>query len=184
MNQLARTSPFEAIRHEDERGKDYWITRELYKILGYSSPRALQDTVEKARIACENSKEDVFQHFYLQIDVVITGNGLLQKTEFYRLSRHACYLIIMNANPRKPVVAVGQAYFAYQTRRQKLVDIMALSNLFEEQKRDALRMLLYIYDCKLQKAARETRAVKPADFAIFYDKRHASLPKRALWYNI
>jgi DNA-damage-inducible protein D len=171
MNQLARTSPFEAIRHEDERGKDYWITRELYKILGYSSSRALQDTVEKAKLVCDKSKEDVFQHFYLQLDVVITGNGSIQQTEVYRFSRYACYLIIMNANPRKPVVAVGQAYFAYQAQRQKLVDILALSDLSEDQKRDALRFLLYTYDFKLQKALQETREVEPSDFAIFYDKR-------------
>jgi DNA-damage-inducible protein D len=105
MNQLARTSPFEVIRHEDEYTREYWSARELYKILGYSSSRALQNTVEKAKIACENSKEDVFQHFYLQIDVVRTGNGSLQKTEVYRLSRYACYLIIMNADPHKRLCA-------------------------------------------------------------------------------
>ncbi len=177
MSQIPRTSPFDGIRHEDEQGRDYWRARELYKILGYSSSRALRDTVEKARIACENSKEDVFQHFYLQIDVVITGNGSLQKTEVFRLSRYACYLIIMNADPRKPVVAVGQAYFAYQTQRQELVDIMAVSGRPEHLKRDVLRFLLYDYDFKLQKAAQETRVVEPSDFAIFYDKRYASLPK-------
>jgi len=175
MNQLTHTSPFETIRHEDERGRDYWRAHELYKILGYSSARALQDTVEKARIACEDSKEDVFYHFYLQIDVFITDNGSLQKTEFYRLSRYACYLIIMNANPHKPVVALGQAYFAYQAQRQELVDKLAVSWLSEDQKRDVLRMLLHTYDFKLQKAAQETRVVEPGDFAIFYDYRYMSL---------
>lgn len=174
MNIRPRTSPFETIRHEDERGRDYWYARELYKILGYSSALALQNTVEKARIACEECKEDALYHFYLQIDVFITNNGSLQKTEAYRLSRYACYLIIQHADPKKPVVAVGQAYFEYRDQRQKLVDMPALSWLPEDQKRDALRMLLYPYDFKLQKAAQETRVVEPADFAVFYDNTYTS----------
>ncbi len=109
--------------------------------------------------------------------VVITATGSLQKTEVYRLSRYACYLIIMNADRRKPVVAVGQAYFAYQAQRQELVDILAQASLPEKLTRDVLRILLYTYDFKLQKAAQETRVVEPSDFAIFYDKRYASLPK-------
>ncbi len=174
MNTRPHTSPFETIRHEDERGRDYWSARELYKILGYSSAGALQNTVAKARMACEESKEDALYHFYLQIDVVITANGSLQKTEVYRLSRYACYLIILNANSKKPAVAVGQAYFAYQAQHHKLVDLLALSWIPEDQKRDALRILLYPYDFKLQKAPRETRVVEPSDFAIFYDKRYVS----------
>ncbi|HET7638547.1 MAG TPA: hypothetical protein VFK47_07375, partial [Ktedonobacteraceae bacterium] len=120
-------------------------------------------------------KEDVFYHFYLQIDVVITGNGSLRKTEFYRLSRYACYLIIMNASPNKPIVAVGQTYFAYQTRRQELADMLARSDLPEDEKRDALRLLLYRLSTRLQKAARETNAVAPSDFDTFYDHRNMGL---------
>jgi DNA-damage-inducible protein D len=177
MNQLTHTSPFDTIRHEDEHGKEYWSARELYKLLGYSSLNAFQNTIVKAREACEDSKQDVFYHFYLQIDVVITGNGSLRKTEAYRLSRYACYLIIMNADPNKPIVAVGQAYFAYKARRQEITDMLALSGRPEDQKRDVLRFLLYTYDFKLQKAAQETRVVEPGDFAIFYDNGYASLPK-------
>jgi DNA-damage-inducible protein D len=175
MNKIPHTSPFEAIRHKDEYTKEYWSTRELYKILGYSSSRALQNTIEKARIACENSKEDAFQHFYLQIDVVITANGSLQKTEVYRLSRYACYLIIMNADPHKPIVALGQAYFAYEARRQEILDMLSLSSRPEDLKRDVMRFLLYTYDFKLQKAAQETRVVEPGDFAIFYDNSFIGL---------
>src|SRR5215469_17947040 len=116
MNPIPHISPFETIRHLDERGREYWSARELYKILGYSSAGALENTIAKARTACEENKEDALYHFYLQIDVVITDNGSLHKTEVYRLSRYACYLTIQNANSKKPVVAIGQAYFAYQAQ--------------------------------------------------------------------
>jgi hypothetical protein len=64
MDQISHSSPFDAIRHEDEHGKEYWSARELYKLLGYSSLQAFQNTIVKAREACAVSKEDVFYHFY------------------------------------------------------------------------------------------------------------------------
>jgi DNA-damage-inducible protein D len=115
------------------------------------------------------------EHFYLQIDVVRTGNGSLRKTEAYRLSRYACYLIILNADPNKPIVAVGQAYFAYQARRQEVVDMISLSDRPENLKQDVLRFVLHTCDCKLQKAAQETKAVEPADFVIFFNHGYIGL---------
>ena len=88
------TSPFDKIRREDERGKEYWSARELGKQLGYSSWQSFQNTIIKAREACEHNKQYALDHFYLQIDVVITDNGSLRKTESYHLSRYGCYLII------------------------------------------------------------------------------------------
>jgi DNA-damage-inducible protein D len=175
MNQLTHTSPFDGIRHEDERGKEFWSARELGKLLGYSSWHAFQNTLVKAREACSHNNQYALEHFYLQIDVVRTGNGSLQKTEAYRLSRYACYLIILNADPNKPIVAVGQAYFAYQARHQEVVDLISLSSRVDDLKQDVLRFLLYSYDCKLQQAAQETRVVEPEDFAIFFNHGYMGL---------
>ena len=107
--------------------------------------------------------------------MIRTGNGSLRKTEAYRLSRYACYLIILNADPHKPIVAVGQAYFAYQARRQEVVDMISLSSRPAHLKQDVLRFLLYTHDCKLQKAAQETRIVEPEDFAIFFNHGYMGL---------
>ena len=35
------------------------------------------------------------------------------------MSRYICYLIIQNADPSKEVVALGQTYFAIQTRKYR-----------------------------------------------------------------
>src|SRR5215470_17726095 len=88
------TSPFDAIRHVDEDGNEYWSARELYKLLGYSTWQKFQHAVEQAKIACENSGQAVLDHFNLQVKMVTLGSGATRKTEDYHLSRYACYLIV------------------------------------------------------------------------------------------
>jgi len=47
--------------------------------------------------------------------MIEAGKSAKRKTEDYYLSRYACYLIVQNADPSKPIVALGQTYFAVQT---------------------------------------------------------------------
>jgi DNA-damage-inducible protein D len=94
MSQIPHTSPFDAIRHEDEHGKEYWSARELYKLLGYSRWEKFQKSIEEAKIACENSGQAVSDHFHLEVQLIAIGKSAKRKTEDYRLSRYACYLIV------------------------------------------------------------------------------------------
>jgi DNA-damage-inducible protein D len=84
-------------------------------------------------------------------------------------------LTLLNANPHKPVVALGQAYFAYQSRHQELVVQIPPSSHPEHVMQEALRFLLYTEDLKLQKAAQETRVVKPEDLALFFNHGYTGL---------
>src|SRR6266487_1882525 len=172
---IPHTSPFDGIRHEDEHGKEYWSARELYRVLGYTRWEKFQKSIEEAKIACENSNQGVSDHFHLQVQLIKAGKGAKRPVEDYHLSRYACYLIVQNADPNKPIVALGQTYFAYQTRRQEIADELALANLPEDQKRIILRSMLATFNVRLQEAAQQAGVVEPTDYATFYDHGYMGL---------
>ncbi len=64
MNDTPHTSPFDAIRHEDEQGNEYWSARDLYKLLGYSRWEKFQKSIEEAQKACKNSGQAISDHFH------------------------------------------------------------------------------------------------------------------------
>jgi DNA-damage-inducible protein D len=90
--------------------------------LRYGSWDKFLNVVEKAKEACRNSGHDPADHFHHVGKMVPIGSGAQRETEDIRLSRYACYLVIQNADPAKEIVALGQTYFAVQTRRQELSD--------------------------------------------------------------
>lgn len=162
-------SPFDAIRRTDEQGNEYWSARELYKLLGYSRWEKFQKSITEAQRACENSGHAASDHFHLEVQLIKAGKGTRRPVEDYLLSRYACYLIVQNADPNKPIVALGQTYFAYQTRRQEIADELEITALHEDQKRIILRSMLATFNVRLQEAAQQAGVVEPTDFATFYD---------------
>ncbi len=60
---LPHTSPFEAIRAEAEDGSEYWLARDLAKILGYARWDKFKNAIVKAEEACQNSGQAVADHF-------------------------------------------------------------------------------------------------------------------------
>ena len=125
---------FEDIKHIDEYGNEYWLARELQNVLEYKRWDKFCNVINNAKKACENSNYKVFEHFSQVGKTSKMPNGGVKNLLDYKLSRYACYLIVQNADPRKEVVALGQTYFAVQTRRQELTEI-EYSMLTEDEKR-------------------------------------------------
>ncbi|SRR6266581_3529305 len=166
-------SPFEAIREVAEDGSEYWSARDLSKILGYAEWRNFTTAIEKAKEACENSGQGISDHFVEANKLIEAGKRARRKIEDYHLSRYACYLLIQNADPSKPIVALGQTYFALQTRRQELADELAA--LPEDQLRLLRRSQMNIYNNQLAQAAQNAGVIEPIDFAIFTDHGYKGL---------
>ena len=125
---------FEDIKHIDEENNEYWLARELQSILGYNQWRSINDLIVRAISACKESKYNIDDHFALYRKMVDIGSKTTRKIIDYKLSRYACYLIVMNGNPQKEIIALGQTYFAIQTRKQELSE-KEDSELTEDEKR-------------------------------------------------
>ena len=140
MNQLkTNKSIFESIKHTDEFGNEYWKARELQKVLEYSQWRRFNEVIQKAMKACEGSNYKVSDNFANVGKIVKTG--VSEKTiSDYKLSRYACYLISMNGDSKKNVIALAQTYFAIQTRKQELIE-EEYKLLSEDEKRIKIRKL-------------------------------------------
>ena len=124
---------FEQIRHVDEFGNEYWEARELQSVLGYKEWRLFSGVVEKAQVACAKSNNIINSNFGVNPKIVKTGVSTKTIID-YKLTRYACYLIVQNANPKFKAVALGQTYFAIQTRKQEILE-KEYTELSENEKR-------------------------------------------------
>ncbi|MBK5409123.1 DNA damage-inducible protein D [Pseudomonas sp. TH34] len=166
---------FEGIRQVDFDGNEYWLARQLAKVLDYSQYRHFLPVVERAMDACRNSGQTISDHVEGVLTMVEIGSGAKRQLEDLRLSRYACYLIVQNADPAKPVIANGQTYFAIQTRRQELGDSEAFRQLDEDEKRLSIRNELAVHNKHLAAAAKEAGVESGMDFPIFQDHGYKGL---------
>lgn len=152
-------NPFDKLKHVNKYGAEYWLAREFARVLKYSDFSNFENAIKKAMTACLKSGQAVEDHFSEITEMVKIGSGAERGFPSYELSRYACYLIIQNADPSKKLVALGQTYFAIQTRRQEGVD-----NLIEDQKRVFLREEMKTHNKKLFKAAENAGVVNYGEF--------------------
>ena len=145
---------FENIKHIDEYGNEYWSARELQDVLEYAQWRRFNEVINRAIISCDNSNLEINDHFAKVGKMVGIGSKTSRSIEDYKLSRYACYLIVQNSDPRKEVVALGQTYFAVQTRRQELTE-KEYSMLTEDEKRFYQRSLTKKGNYSLNQAAKK-----------------------------
>ncbi len=163
-------SPFEQARRVNDAGNEYWSSRDFARILSYTDYRNFEAVVEKARTACFNSGQRVDDHFVEITDMIEVGKGALRPVKTVLMSRYACYLVIQNADPAKEIVALGQTYFAVQTRRQELSD-----QEIEDSRRLLLRNELKTHNSQLAEAAKQCGVIEPVDYAIFQNHGYMGL---------
>lgn len=163
-------SPFERIRRTNAAGAEYWSSRDFAAVLSYSDYRNFEQVIGKARLACFNSGHRIEDHFVEVTEMVTIGSGAQRPIKTVLLSRYACYLIVQNADPLKEIVALGQTYFAVQTRRQELSD-----RATEEERRLLLRDEMKMHNVRLAGTAKESGVIDPRDYAIFQDHGYRGL---------
>ena len=175
MEELAKYSEqtFENIKHINEYGEEYWLARELQPILEYGQWRRFSDAIERAKLSCKNSGFNVEDHFADVGKMVNIGSGAEREIEDVMLSRYACYLIVMNGDPRKEAIAVGQTYFAIKTRQQELIE--NYEELSEDQKRLAIRNEMIAHNKSLAEAAQLAGIQEPRDYAIYQNYGYKGL---------
>ncbi|MCF8167170.1 MAG: hypothetical protein K9J77_00960, partial [Rhodoferax sp.] len=102
---------FESLRHLDADDNEFWLARQLAKVLDYSEYRHFLPVIERAREACHNSGQAIADHYEDVLEMVDIGSGTQRELPDVRLSRDPCYLIVQNGDPSKLVIANGQTYF-------------------------------------------------------------------------
>lgn len=171
-----KDSIFEELKKINEFGEEYWSARDFFKILDYSDWRKFFNVIEKAKISCKNSKQNDLDHFVRVDKMVNIGSGAQRDIGDLQLSRYACYLIVQNADPSKKVVALGQTYFAIQTRKQEIQESKEFQKLeSEEEKRLFLRDEMKKHNMYLASAAKEAGVVTGLDYAIFQEHGYKGL---------
>lgn len=122
MNELEEYTErlFEDIKHIDENGCEFWYARELQKVLEYKEWRNFSRIISRTKETCKNSKINTNEQFVEVNKLSKRNNNAYVNIQDYKLSRYICYLIVQNADSSKEIIALGQTYFAIQTRRQEL----------------------------------------------------------------
>ncbi len=166
---------FESLKQEEDDGIEFWSARRLAKTLEYNEYRNFLKVVERAKEACQNSGHSIDDHFGDITEMVDIGSGGQRPIEDIMLSRYACYLIVQNGDPSKPVIANGQTYFAVQTRRQEFADNQTFQQLKEDEKRLFLRNELREHNKLLVETAQQAGVETNLDFAVFQNHGYKGL---------
>jgi len=162
------TKNFEDYAHQEE-GVEFWYARDLQKLLEYDKWENFAKVIEKAKISCKNSNQDIEDHFPEVRKTILMPKNAIKEIDDYKLTRYACYLIAQNGDPRKEQIAFAQSYFAIQTRKQELIEQrIALQERFD------VRNKLIASETELSKLIYE-RGVDDAGFSRIRSKGDEAL---------
>ena len=168
---MAELSIFERIKRVNEYGSEYWLARELQVALEYKQWRRFLNVIEKAKTACKNSGNAISDHF-ADVGKIVEAGATSKDIGDIELSRYACYLIVQNGDPRKKSIALGQTYFAIQTRRQEIADERLLD---EDQRRLKIRANVKHWNRELADRAHEAGIQTNLEYATFQNAGYMGL---------
>ena len=155
---------FESIIHISKKGTQYWEGRQLMPYLGYKTWESFENVINKAKKACENSGNRVYDHFREVTKVIKAGKGAKHEVEDIWLDRYAAYLVAQNGSATKPEIASAQTYFAQQTRRQEV-----FQQRIKEDKRLEERNRLTGIEGNIKSTVYQRGIKEPIEFASFKD---------------
>lgn len=168
----APAAKFEDIKKIDENGVEYWEARELMSVLGYTRWENFEEVIKKAQIASINSGQDVDNHFRKSTKIITVGYNTAREFRDWKLDRYACYLIAQNGDSKKAEIALAQTYFAIQSRRQEVYEILK-----EEEKRLYIRDEVSKHNKQLFSTA---KASGVSNFGYFNDAGYKGLYGKSL----
>ena len=117
----------------------------------------------EAKKACENSGFDVDEQLVEVNKLSKRNNNASINIQDFKLTRYMCYLVVQNADPSKEVVALGQTYFAIQTRKQEITE-QEYDSLSDDEKRFYQRKLTKQGNYTLQKIASSAGVKNMSEF--------------------
>lgn len=164
---------FEAIKHLSEDGREFWYARELAMVLEYVQWRNFAKVLDRAKLSCKNSGYAIADHFAEVSKMITMPKSAIKQVIDFKLTRYACYLIVQNGDPRKEVIALGQTYFAIQTRRQEVADYF--NQLDEDNKRLVIRGDIKQWNQMLAEAAHNAGVMSDDDYAAFQNAGYMGL---------
>ena len=164
---------FEEIKKIREDGTEYWNARELSEVLQYKKWENFSKVIDRAKLACDNSGLSIQDHFPEVRKMVEIGSNTERELLDYELSRYACYLIVQNGDPRKEVIALGQTYFAIQTRKQEVADYF--NQLDEDNKRLVIRGDIKQWNQMLLEVAHNSGVITTQEYAEFQNAGYMGL---------
>ena len=122
-------SDFESIKKQNEKGQEYWTSRELSTALGYSTYQKFTRTLNKAIMIANTKGLNMTDHFNQMVEMVKLGSGTFRKVENIYLSRMACLIIAENADGKKPQVQMAREYFKQEVSTTELTANSLSSNI-------------------------------------------------------
>lgn len=101
---------------KNENGMIYWWASDLMNMLGYKDMKAFQKVLDRATKAFVSLNIPYYENIIPE-QRNIDGNTV----QDFKLTRFACYISVMNGDPKKIEVAQAQSYFAQQTRKFEIL---------------------------------------------------------------